>query len=157
MENLYFSVDPEVSDGESKENLTKLTKSLQEMGYQVYRAPYVFSDDPEVYLRNHLNLDHNPSYSEQREAHIKWVDEADILLAEISSKSEGRSMIIQRALDAPLMGIKKKKIVLIKGRQFDRRLGRIVRGLIESGEVKYFEYDRIEEVVENWQELIRES
>lgn len=151
---IYFSVDPEVEESESIDNLIKLWTFLTEKGYVVFRAPYIFAENPDDYLKKELGLKKNPSYKEQRAAHMKWLDESDILLADISVPSEGRSMIIQRTLDKPKMGMNPTKIILIKGNKFNRKFGRIVKGLIESGEVIYYEYQKIENVMEKWTELI---
>ena len=47
--NVYFSVDPEAAGGESAKNLKKLMKFLQAEGHRIYRAEYVYSDDPDLY------------------------------------------------------------------------------------------------------------
>ncbi|MEX0616276.1 MAG: hypothetical protein WD231_00520 [Candidatus Woykebacteria bacterium] len=154
---IYFSVDPEVSGGESDVNLRKLMTFLQDEGHKLYRAEYVFATDPDLFLQKELGLNRKPTFREQREVHIKWIDESDLLLAEISAPSEGRSMVIQRAIDKPRMGLPYTPIIIIKGKKFDRRIGKIVRGLIESGEVVYYEYDKLEEVIENWPKLLKQS
>ncbi|MBI3576581.1 hypothetical protein HY086_00905 [Candidatus Gottesmanbacteria bacterium] len=153
-ERIYFSVDPEVTGGESPENLKKVMEFLQSRGYTVYRAPYVFADDRDEFLQRELGLDRPATLPQQRDLHMKWIDQTDILLADISTSSEGRAMIIQRALDKPTMGLPQTHIIFIKGKSFDRHIGKIVRGLIEGDEVVYFEYDRIEEVIENWDTLV---
>ena len=150
---VYYSVDPEAVGEESSENQRKLIHFLEKEGYLVYRAPYVFSDDPDLFLQKELGLNRKPTYAEQREAHLKWIDDADILVADVSAPSEGRSAIIQRALDKPKMGLPPTKIILIKAKRINRKFGKIMQGLIESGKVVYFEYDQIEEVISNWRKL----
>jgi len=153
---IYYSVDPEAKGEESGESQRKLLRFLEKQGYLVYRAPYIFSDDPDLFLQKELGLDRKPTYTEQREAHLKWIDNADVLVADVSAPSEGRSAIIQRALDKPKMGLPSTKIILIKVRRSERKFGKIMRGLIESGKVVYFEYDQIEGVMTEWKNLISE-
>ncbi len=113
---------------DSKE-LKKLMLFLQEQGHEVFRAPYVFSDNPESLFKNNVD---------ERKEHIKWVDGCDVLIADISEPSEGRAMMIQRAVD---MG---KKIVFIK--KGNREIGHVFQGLVD--EVGCLEYENIEKVVE---------
>ncbi|MFQ6009806.1 MAG: hypothetical protein ACE5J7_01660 [Candidatus Aenigmatarchaeota archaeon] len=157
MMKIYFSVVPEVAGGESIENLKKLMHFLQDQGHVVYRAPYILSEDPNQFLQKELGFDREPNYTEQREAHMKWIDNADILLADLSVISEGRSMIIQRAIDKPEMGLPNTPIILIKGKKFNRRIGKLTSGLIESSKVIYYEYNNIDEVINNWQGLLQKS
>ena len=154
---IYFSVDPEVAGGESIENLRKLMNFLQDEGHIVYRAPYVLSDNPDLFLQKELGLASKATYTKQRETHIKWIDDADVLLADVSVPSEGRSMIIQRAIDKPEIGLPCTPIILIKGKRFNRRFGKIVQGLIESGSVVYYEYENIDSVIGDWSKLISEA
>ncbi len=154
---IYFSVDPEVHGGESRENLEKMMKFLQNEKHKVYRAEYVYSDDRNSYLQKELGIKRDPTYTEQRALYMKWIDDSDVLLAEMSSPSEGRSMIIQRALDKPLMGMSYTPIILIKGKQFKRRTGKIVNGLIESDDVVYCEYDSIDDVIKSWPQLLNKA
>ena len=154
---IYFSVDLETEGGESEVNLTKLMEFLQNERYIVYRAPYALSNNPDTFLKNLTKSKKNLSLTKQREIHIKWIDEADLLLAEISAKSEGRAMIIQRALDKPFMGRNNTPIIIIKGNRFKRKIGKIVKGLIASEEVIYFEYDEIDEVIKQWPKLIKQA
>lgn len=105
-------------------------------------------------MQNELGFKRKATFTEQREAHMMWIDKSDLLLAELSTPSEGRSMIIQRALDKPDLALPFTPIILIKGRRFKRKFGKIVKGLIESGKVVYFEYGKIEEVINNWQNLL---
>ena len=154
---IYLSVDPEVTGGETIENLKKLTEFIQEQGHIVFRAPYVLANDPEKYLRDVFGNGRELSAAEQRKLHMQWIDESDLLIAELSLSSEGRAMIIQRALDKPRMGLSKTPIIFIKGKQFPRKFGRIVRGLIEGREVTYFEYNSIQDVITNWPQLCKEA
>ena len=151
---IYFSVDPEAG-GESVENLKKLMKFLQDQGHTVYRASYIFSKNQNLFLQKELGLNREPTNVEHGEAHIKWIDNADLLLADLSIPSEGRSMIIQRAIERQEMGMPKIPIVLFKGKKFDRKYGVMIKGLIESGKVTYYEYENIDEVVKNWPKLIK--
>jgi hypothetical protein len=151
---IYFSVDPEATGGESADNLKKLMQFLQGQGNIVYRAPYAFSENPDAFMQKELGLDELPEFAKQREAHIRWIDDADILLADVSAPSEGRSMILQRALDKPKMGLPLTPIILIKGKVFKRDFGKIVKGLIESGSVIYYEYENIDEVIAAWPKLL---
>jgi hypothetical protein len=150
---IYFSVDPEVSGGETMENLKHLMTFLQNTGHTIYRGPYVLADDPEQYLLDNFGI-RPDDFAGQHKLHFDWIDQVDLLLAEVSTKSEGRSMIIQRALDKPLMGLPPTPVILIKNRQLDRHFGRIVRGLIQDKQVVYFEYDTIAEVENNWNRLL---
>ena len=152
--NIYFSIDPEVSGGETKENLKKILHFLTSQGHTVYRAPYVLAENPNQYLLKHFGVAAD-DFSSQLKLHLKWIDASDVLLADVSTKSEGRSMIIQRALDKPRMGLPVTPIIFIKNRRFDRRFGRIVRGLIQSKQVNYFEYTEIADVKNNWDSLVR--
>lgn len=154
---IYFSVDPEVRGGESRRNLKTLMQFLQDQGHTVYRAPYVLSENPDAFLRRELRLKKTPSFTQQREVHMRWIDDVDLLLADISVKSEGRSMIIQRALDKPAMGLPYTLIILIKGKRFERKFGKIVRGVIESDSVVYYEYTTIDEVIHNWPMLLKKA
>jgi hypothetical protein len=154
---IYFSVDPEAGGGESVENLKKLMCFLQDQGNVVYRAPYVLSENPNLFLQKELGLDKAPSFAEQREIHLKWIDDADLLLADISVPSEGRSMIIQRAIDKPEMGLPNTPVILIKGKGFERRFGKIMSGLIESGKVTYYEYKNIDEIMADWPQLLQKA
>lgn len=156
-ERIYYSVDPEAAGEESAENQKSLLKFLQSRGYTVYRAPYVFSEDPEVYLQRELGLENPPSPTQQREAHIRWIDDANILLADMSAPSEGRAMIIQRALDKEHMSLPQTMIILIKNAKIERKFGKIIQGLIDSGRVVYFEYKTIEEVLEKWDKLVTQA
>ena len=63
-------------------------------------------------------------------------------------------MVIQRALDKPLMGKPYTPVILIKGKKFSRRMGRIMKGLTETSGVVYYEYENIEEVMRKWTELL---
>jgi len=154
---IYFSVDFEAIGEESAENQKKLMHFLQNQGHMLYRAPYAFSENPDLFLQKELRLNRKPTYTEQREIHMKWIDEANLLLANVSAPSEGRSMIIQRAIDKPKMGLPFTPIILIKGKKFDRRFGKIVTGLIESGKVVYYEYETIDDVINNWPNLLQKA
>lgn len=68
---IYFSVDPEVNGGESDENLKKLISFLEEEeGHKLYRSPYVYSENPDLFLQKEFGLDRKPTFPEQREIHI---------------------------------------------------------------------------------------
>ena len=151
--NIYFSVDPEVSGGETPENLRRVLQFLLHLGHDVYRAPYALAENPDRYLQKNLGVSPD-DFKGQRALHMEWIDKADVLLADVSNKSEGRSMIIQRALDKPLMGLPATPVILIKNRALSRHFGRIIRGLIQTEKVIYFEYDSIEEVENNWNDLV---
>lgn len=114
----------------------------------------MYSQDPDLFLQKELGLKRKATFIEQREAHLKWIDNSDLLLAELSTPSEGRSMVIQRALDKKELRLPFTPIIPIKGKRFKRKFGKIVKGLIESGKVVYFEYDKIEEVINNWQNIL---
>lgn len=154
--NIYFSIDPEVSGGETRQNLKKLLDFLVNQGHVIYRAPYVLAEDQDQYLLENFGV-RPDDFSNQLKLHLEWIDKSDLLLADVSNKSEGRSMIIQRALDKPLMGLSATPIIFIKNRRFDRRFGRIVRGLIQNKKVIYFEYDSVTEVKNNWDTLVKRA
>lgn len=154
---IYFSIDPEVSDLVATRAAKKLLNFLQKQGHIVFRAPYALAKDPDFWLRKSLHFKKTPSFAQQREIHVGWIDKADLLVADISDKSEGMVMIIQRALDKPLIGLNFTPIILLKNKNRDRKFGRIVKGLIESGRVVFFEYDSIDNVVKNWQYLVSQA
>ena len=151
--NIYFSIDPEVSGGETRKNLKKLLDFLVRKGHVIYRAPYVLAEDHDQYLLENFGVKAD-DFAGQLKLHLEWIDKSDLLLADVSNKSEGRSMIVQRALDKPLMGLSATPIIFIKSRRFDRRFGRIVRGVIQDKKIIYFEYDNIAEVEDHWDDLV---
>ncbi len=153
---IYFSVEEiNASNKESAEELKKLMKFLQDNGHLVFRAPFAFSNDPELFLQKELGLNRKPTFAEQRTAHMKWIDDADIMLADVSTPSEGRSMALQRAVDKPERGLQYTPIILIKAKKFERNFGRLVKGLIEGGKVVYYEYENINDVIKEWPKLIK--
>jgi len=155
---IYFSVEElKVADKEYVKSLRKLMKFLQDSGNVVSRAPFAFSNEPDVFLQKELGLNRKPTLTEQGAAHMKWVDNADLMLADVSIPSEGRSMAIQRALDKPEMGMHYTPIIFIKAKKLERNFGRLIKGLIESGKVTYYEYANIDEVIKNWPKLVKKA
>lgn len=154
--NIYFSIDPEVTVPSALEPAKRLLDFLLDQGHTVYRAQYALADDPDLWLMKNFHLKSKPTFAKQRKIHMDWIDKAGLLIADISDKSEGMAMIIQRALDKPFMGLKFTPIILIKNKK-KRKFGKIIRGLIESGKVVYFEYESIEEVIKNWTRLLKEA
>lgn len=75
------------------------------------------------------------------------------MVADVSAPSEGRMYIIKHVLDKPNRGLPNTKVLLIKAKSRQRRFGSIIKDLIEDGRVTYFEYDIIEEVIDNWDQL----
>jgi hypothetical protein len=140
---VYFSIDLEAAGGESREHLLAVTQFLESRGHEVLRAPYVLADNPDAYLRDTFGIAPD-DFKSQLELHYEWVDSSDLVLADMSQKSEGRAMIIQRALDKPSLGLVRTPILLIQSKQFKRSFGRIVRGLIASQQVNFYEYDDLE-------------
>ena len=153
--DVYFSVDPEATS--DLQEAREFLKFLQAQGHTVYRAPYVLSDSPSTFLREQFGLTKEQSCTEQREMHLRWIDDSDLLVADISAPSEGMWVIIQRALDKAAMGLNKTPVILIKNKNKQRRFGKIVRGLIESDKVAYCEYASINEVARKWPELLEKA
>lgn len=154
---VYFSVDPEAEDENHSNSLKKLNSFFLTKKYLLFRSPYVFSKDPKKFLMDELKIKRDPTKVEQRQIHFKWIDDSDLLVADISFPSEGRSMIIQRAIDKPLMGLPSTPIILIKNKQYKRRFGKIVQGLLEDKKITFFEYKDINEVIKAWDDLLLES
>lgn len=150
-ETVYYSVDPEAVGEESPEIQKKLMNFLQEKGHVVHRAAYIFSDDPEAFM-----ADAQAQYKTKTklEVYERWVDESDIVIADVSAPSEGRMYIIKHALDKPNRGLPSTKVLLIKAKSKQRRFGSIIQDLIDSGRVVYFEYDKIEQVIDSWDQLV---
>lgn len=154
---IYFSLDPETSDKSDIEKYRKFVEFLQKESHILYRAPYVLSENPEMFLRKEMGLDRNLSYAEKRDVHMTWIDVADILLADVSHQSEGMFMIVQRALDKPKMGLNHTPIIFIRNKKSERKFGSIVHGLIDSSTIVYFEYDSVDEVMEHWRDLLEKA
>jgi len=153
---IYLSIDPEAEDVATIEDGKTLMSFLQAQGHTIYRAPYVLSKNPDLFLRKELGLDRDVTFEGQRDVHMKWVDKSDLLIADISEASEGRAMIIQRAIDKPAMGLPYTPIILIKKKNRDRHFGKIVRGLIEKKDILYHEYESIQDFIDKWDAVIKE-
>jgi len=153
---IYFSVVEETHVGNFEGNKQLMT-FLQSQGHKLYRAPYVFSEDHRTFLRKELKIKRDATYSERRKIHLKWIDNSDLLLADVSYISEGMLMIVQRALDKPAMGLNKTPIILIRDKNKERKFGSLIKGLIEARQVVYFEYENINEVIKNWPKLLKKA
>ncbi len=152
---IYFSIDTEVDD--SLENTKKLMNFLQSQGHTLYRAPYAISNNRNQFMRKDLGLNRDPTKTEIRDIHIKWIDNSDLLLADISYPSEGMWRIIQRAKDNKDFRSRFIPIILIKNKKIERKFGEIVTGELESGDVVYYEYDSIDDVINIWPTLVEKA
>ena len=153
---IYFSVDT-VQEDEPIEGLKKLMGFLHEEGHTLYRAPYILSKNPDLYLQKELGLKRKPTSKEERALHMRWIDDSDLLLADVSAPSEGRSIIIQRALDKPAMGLPYTPVMLIRDKKVERRFGKIMSGIIHSNETVYYEYANIKDVIGDWPTLLNKA
>lgn len=147
---IYFSTDPEAEGEPSPQIHQQLMDFLHQRGYIVHRAEYVFASNPERFMKDTMEQLGTDS---KLFVHEHWVDEADIVVADVTAPSEGRLYIIKHALDKPHRDLPAPKLILIKDKSSQRRFGSIIQELIDT-RAAYFEYSDIQEVIDNWDRLI---
>lgn len=146
---IFFSMEanPKGVEHESKENLKRLYDHLIGLDNTIHRANYELSENRSKCL---IDLFGNElSDTEFLKKHIELIDDSDYLLADIAVPSEGRTFILQRAMDRYI------PTILIKNKKIKRDMGRMMKGLLESDLVNYFEYGHIDEVINGWEEISR--
>ena len=130
---------------------------LQRQWYEVYWAPYILAKDREAFLQQESNILQKLTFAEKRQVFVNWADLADLFVIDVTKDSEDLAMIMQRGLDKPFKGLKITPIILIRDASEERHYGNMLKGVVEGKQAVYFEYNTIDNVMENWDVLLNKA